>query len=85
MRWTIRGISNDAADAVRNLAFETGSTLGDIVMLCIQHGLSEARRHLEAEAAEKREFNSPLWEINRIVDDIRKAFSLTIPERTERT
>jgi len=64
------------ADAVRDLASETGSKLGAVLMLCIQYGLPEARRHLEAEYAEDTEFNSSLSEINRIVGEIRKTFSL---------
>ena len=35
MRWIIRGIPTETADAVRNLGFETGSSLGEILTLCI--------------------------------------------------
>ena len=39
------GARGDAfRDAVRDLAYETSSTLGEIVMLCIQYGLPEVRR-----------------------------------------
>ena len=76
MRWTIRGIQTGMADAVRDLAFDSGSTLGDVLMLCIHYGLPEARRHLEAECAKEGDLNSSLSEINRIAGEIRKAFSL---------
>ena len=76
MRWTVRGIQTGMADAVRDLAFESGCTLGEVLMLCIQYGLPEARRHLEAESAKEMEFNSLLRETRRIADGIRKAFSL---------
>jgi hypothetical protein len=64
------------ADAVRDLAFESSCTLGEAVMLCIRYGLPEARRHLEMESATEGELNSSLSEINRIADEIRKAFPL---------
>ena len=54
MRWTIRGIQSGVADAVRELAFESGCSLGEVVMLCIQHGLPEARRDLNAASANEQ-------------------------------
>jgi hypothetical protein len=60
MRWTIRGIQTGMADAVRELAYESDCTLGEVVMLCIQHGLSEARRHLDVrEIATRRQEVQP--------------------------
>lgn len=81
MRWTIRGISTDAADAVRDVASETGSTLGYVVVLCVRYGLSEAQRHLEAENYREAEVSSSISEINKMIDEIRRAFALPIPEQ----
>jgi hypothetical protein len=83
MRWTIRGIPTDTADAVRDVAFETGSTLGDVVMLCVQYGLSEAQRRLEADNSKETEVSSSISEIHQMIDEIRRAFSLPNPEQTK--
>lgn len=85
MRWTIRGIPTDTADAVRDVAFETGSTLGDVVMLCVRYGLPEARRHLEAKYAEESELDALLREIRQTTSEIREAFSSEAHERPEST
>lgn len=74
MRWTIRGVSNDTADAVREVASETGSTLGEVIRLCVHHGLPETSRQLAAECA--TESAAILAEINRITGVIRDAFAL---------
>lgn len=76
MRWTIRGIQTGMADAVRDLAFESGRTLGEVVMLCIRYGLPKARRHLEAGCTLETEFDSSLREIEEIAKGIRKIFPL---------
>jgi hypothetical protein len=49
MRWTIRGIPTDTADAVRDVAAEFACTLGVVLALCVKHGLPEARRCLQAD------------------------------------
>lgn len=77
MRWTIRGIEPGKADAVRDLAYETGSTLGEVLMLCIQHGLPKARRHLNAASADKRGIapryqNAPPKTLDAIFDRLRR-------------
>jgi hypothetical protein len=76
MRWTVRGIQTGMADAVRDLAFESGCTVGQVLMSCIQHGLPGARRHLAAEQAESTEFNSSHLDIKRIAEGIRRSFPL---------
>ena len=68
MRWTIRGIHTETADAVRDVADETGRTIGDVVMQCVQHGLPEARRCLEAE-------NNAGGEIGLLFHEVRLAFA----------
>jgi len=47
IKWTVRGIPIETADAVREVACETATTLGQIVVLCVKFGLPEARRYLD--------------------------------------
>jgi len=49
MRWTVRGIREETADAVRNLAYDANTTLGETLELCIDLGLAKAREHLMAD------------------------------------
>ena len=46
MRWTIRGVPNASADAVRSLASEFEVTLAEVLAICIEAGLPEAHRRL---------------------------------------
>ena len=55
MRWTIRGISQETANAVREVADATGTTLGEVVTLCVGISLAEAQCRLEAERAKEDE------------------------------
>lgn len=75
MRWTIRGIPTDTADAVRDAAFETGSSLGEVLVLCVQHGLPEARRQLEAEYAKQDELGILLNDVKQAFEEVQKAVS----------
>ena len=74
MRWTIRGIQTETADAVRDLAIEYGRTLREVVTLCIQHGLLETRRDFEIESAKGTKFNPSFRILLGFVEGIRKAF-----------
>lgn len=65
MRWTLRGINPKMADAVRDVSAETGSTLGEVVELCVMYGLAEARRHLADDAARESELNSLVRALKR--------------------
>jgi hypothetical protein len=46
-RWTIRNVTPEAIRAVQALQSETGASLGEIVSVCIEAGLDDARRRLE--------------------------------------
>lgn len=46
MRWTIRGIDQEMAEAVRVVARETECTLGQVVTRCVDIALHEARLQL---------------------------------------
>lgn len=67
-RWTVRGISIETADAVRNVAWETGGSLGEIVTLCIKFGLPEARRHLEEMMAGESDLDDVLQRLTQIAN-----------------
>lgn len=73
MRWTIRGIPSETADAVRDLAYETGSSLGEVLTLCVRHGLLKTRNHLEAEANQENEIDALLREIKDVAEAIQVA------------
>ena len=88
MRWTIRGIEPYTADAVRDVAYETGSTLGQVLKLCVDIGLTEARRRLEAEIEAEwnstdstPETQSALIDLKRLIED----YGIGTPRDPQRT
>lgn len=74
MRWTIRGIPDEMAAKVRNVAYETRSTLGEVVALCVDIAIDEARRRLNSNAngdpllKDLRELRSRLAQLCHIVN-----------------
>ncbi len=46
MRLALRGIPNETANEIRTLAKEADCTLGQVVTLCVEIALNEARRQL---------------------------------------
>lgn len=72
MRWTVRGIDTYTANAVRDVADATGSTLGRVLALCVEIGLAEAKRQLEAEVEEGSNSNDLDQEARVALADLRQ-------------
>ena len=79
MRWTVREIPVGTADAVRDLAYATGTTLGNVVRLCVEIGLPEARRRLAAEHASDGELDTMQQTVKQASIAIREAISKLLP------
>jgi hypothetical protein len=78
MRWTVRGIPTDKTAAVRDVAAEFACTLGVVLALCVEYGLPEARRCLQADCEEEVELAALLSELRQDFSAVREALSSVI-------
>lgn len=69
MRLTLRGIPQETADSIRQLANEAGCTLGQVVTLCVDLGLHEARLQL-IQASTPRPDAEDLYSLEMIMADL---------------
>lgn len=81
MRWTLRGIDPKVADAVRDVAAETGCNLGEVVQLCIRYGLAEARRYLGHESTRENELISLVRELKRNAQIVLQMCTASVAKR----
>ena len=72
MRWTVRGIDTYTANAVRDVADATGSTQGRVLALCVDIGLAEATRRLEAEVEDEANSGNPDQELRLALADLKR-------------